>query len=203
MTINQVHFDNKVVRKRPLRTGKKPLDPGIDSKVYNPSVHDNSDDNGFWRIGQLAKAAGVSPDTLRHYERKGVLQKPSRSANGYRGYAPDALDRVRLVRRALSVGFTLDELSQVLKVRDRGGAPCRRVHELATEKLSSVEAQLADMSALRDELRSTLQDWDARLARNSPGSPAGLLEALVSSEPTKPLRPANARRTLKRKASHD
>jgi DNA-binding transcriptional MerR regulator len=162
-------------------------------------VQDNFHHQGIWQIGQLAKAAGVSTDTLRHYERKGVLPKPSRSANGYRGYAPEALDRVRLVRRALAVGFTLDELSEVLRVRDHGGAPCRRVRELATAKLSSVEEQLADMSALREELRSTLKDWDARLARSTPGAPAGLLEALASSEHHKPLRSAKARRNLKRK----
>jgi len=203
LTINQVHIDNKVWPPWACQNqiAKIPLDPGIDTKVYNPVVHDNSDDKELWRIGQLAAAAGVSPDTLRHYERKGVLRKPSRSANGYREYSRDALDRVRLVRRALAVGFTLDELSQVLKVRDRGGAPCRRVRELASDKLSSVEAQLADMSALRDELRSTLQDWDARLARSTPGAPAGLLEALASSAPSKPLRSANARRILKRKVS--
>ena len=160
---------------------------------------DNSKDQRPWRIGELAKAAGVSPDTLRHYERKGVLRKPSRSANGYRGYSPDALDRVQLVRRALSVGFTLDELSEVLKVRDHGGAPCRRVRDLATEKLSSVEAQLVDMSSLRDELRRTLKDWDARLAQSSPGARAGLLEALASREQGKPLRSAEAKRNLKRK----
>ena len=173
----------------------------MDSKVYNPLVHDNADDKDLWRIGQLATASGVSPDTLRHYERKGVLRRPSRSVNGYRRYGPDALDRVRLVRRALAVGFTLDELSQVLKVRDHGGAPCRRVRELASDKLTSVEAQLAEMSALRDELRRTLKDWDTRLARSTPGAPARLLEALASSDHAKPLRSANARRTLKRKVS--
>jgi len=182
-----------------MSAAKKPLDPGIDSKVYNSFVQDNSHNKGLWQIGQLARAAGVSTDTLRHYERKGVLGKPGRSPNGYRGYTPDALDRVRLVRRALAVGFTLDELSEVLKVRDQGGAPCRRVRELATEKLSNVEAQLTDISALRDELRNTLKDWDARLARSTPGAPAGLLEALASSEHNKPLRSARARRNLKRK----
>ena len=71
--------------------------------------------------GQLADLAGVSRDTLRHYERKGVLPRALRGQNGYRQYAPEALQRVQLVRRALSVGFTLDELSKVLKVRDAGG----------------------------------------------------------------------------------
>jgi DNA-binding transcriptional MerR regulator len=74
--------------------------------------------------GELADLAGVSRDTLRHYERKGVLPRPLRSQNSYRQYPPEALQRVQLVRRALSVGFTLDELAKVLKVRDGGGAPC-------------------------------------------------------------------------------
>jgi DNA-binding transcriptional MerR regulator len=162
-------------------------------------MQDNSDHKALWRIGELAKASGVSPDTLRHYERKGVLRKPSRSANGYRGYPPESLDRVRLVRRSLAVGFTLDELSEVLKVRDQGGAPCRRVRELASEKLASVEEQLAEIRALRDELRITLEVWDARLAGSPPGAPVRLLEALASNENHKPLRSAKARRNLKRR----
>jgi DNA-binding transcriptional MerR regulator len=66
------------------------------------------------RAGELARTAGVSTDTLRHYERKGVLQRPRRAANGYRQYPPEALDRVLLVRRALGVGFTRAELARVL-----------------------------------------------------------------------------------------
>ena len=147
-----------------------------------PLVRDNTRNEGVWRIGELAKAAGVSADTLRHYERKGVLPKSSRSPNGYRGYPPAALDRVRLVRRAMAVGFTLDELSEVLKVRDRGGAPCHRVRELAAEKLSNVETKLVEMTTLRDELRSTLRDWDARLERTASDVPARLLEALPATK---------------------
>jgi len=67
---------------------------------------------GSWRIGELAKATGVSTDTLRHYERKGVLRS-ARSGNGYREYPKNALERVRTIRQALSVGFTLDELSTI------------------------------------------------------------------------------------------
>src|SRR6185295_15337497 len=90
----------------------------------------------FYRSGELARLAGVSPDTLRHYERKRLLQRPRRSANGYREYPPSTLDRVHLVRRALAVGFTLDELARILSVRDQGGAPCRQVRALAGEKLA-------------------------------------------------------------------
>lgn len=132
--------------------------------------------------GELAKAAGVSTDTLRHYERKGVLPRPRRAANGYRQYPPEALDRVRLVRRALAVGFTLDELARVLSVRDRGGAPCRQVREFAAAKLADIEERLARMIELRDELRSTLKEWDGRLAETPDGRRAGLLEAMAAGD---------------------
>ena len=163
-------------------------------------VRDQSDPNTPWRIGQLAKAAGVSADTLRHYERKGLLGKPSRLANGYRVYAPADLERVMLVRRALAIGFSLDELSEVLQVRDHGGAPCRRVRDLAARKLSDVEGQLNDVLALQAELRRTLEDWDRRLAQHTSGTRSGLLEALAASTNHKPLRAAPAKRNLKRKA---
>jgi DNA-binding transcriptional MerR regulator len=92
------------------------------------------------RSGELARLAGVSTDTLRHYERRGLIAAPGRSGNGYREYPSEALDRVRLVRSALAVGFTLDELVDILAVRDRGGAPCRRARALLEEKLEAVEA---------------------------------------------------------------
>lgn len=134
----------------------------------------------FLNPGQLAKLAGVSTDTLRHYERKGVLGRPRRGSNGYRQYPVNALDRVRLVRRALAMGFTLDELAGILHIRDGGGAPCHEVRALAAAKLVQVESQLSDLIALRDELRSTLQDWDRRLKRKSTGAPSRLLETLAA-----------------------
>jgi MerR family Zn(II)-responsive transcriptional regulator of zntA len=70
------------------------------------------------RSGALADAAGVSPDTIRHYERIGVLQRASRTDSGYRVYPASALERVLVVQRALRIGFTLAELAEVLKARD-------------------------------------------------------------------------------------
>src|SRR4029079_367653 len=127
-----------------------------------------SGDRGF-SSGELAELTGVSRDSLRHYERKGVLPRPLRGQNGYRRYPPEALQRVQLVRRALSVGFTLDELAKVLKVRDAGGAPCEEVRKLAAQKLLNVQDQLRELTALRDELQKTLSDWDMRLARRARG----------------------------------
>jgi DNA-binding transcriptional MerR regulator len=144
------------------------------------------------RAGELAREAGVSTDTLRHYERKGVLQRPRRSANGYREYPPDALARVLLVRRALAFGFTLDELARVLRARASGSAPCREVRALAAAKLSDVEARLRELTALRDELRATLKDWDSRLSKSADGGRAGLLESLAGTDSSDGKRRAQA-----------
>jgi DNA-binding transcriptional MerR regulator len=129
--------------------------------------------------GQLARLCGVSTDTLRHYERVGVLPRPRRTAAGYRQYPPEAEARVRLVRRALALGFTLPELARILRVRDGGGAPCREVHALAVSKLEQVERHLAEMVLLRDHLHQLLATWDRRLVATPEGTRANLLEALV------------------------
>jgi len=146
-------------------------------------VREETPKQKYLRSGELAQLAGVSSDTLRHYERKGLLTRPRRSANGYREYLASDLERVRLVRASLGIGFTLDELARILSVRDRGGAPCNQVRALAGTKLSEVEAQLGELAALRDELRRLLKNWDALLAKNSPSERAGLLESLAEKAP--------------------
>ncbi|MBC7909287.1 MAG: heavy metal-responsive transcriptional regulator [Pyrinomonadaceae bacterium] len=157
------------------------LDPGTDSRLYTVRMSDGNSKKDYLRAGELARLAGVSTDTLRHYERKGVLPAPRRSHNNYRHYPPQALERVRLVRRALVVGFTLDELASILAARDQGGTPCPEVRTLAEEKLSQVETRLSELKILRNELRSTLKDWDIRLAETPAGERAGLLEALAAN----------------------
>ena len=154
--------------------------------------------DGF-RSGELARLAGVSTDTLRHYERKGVLPVAGRLNNGYRKYPPDSLDRVRLVRRALAVGFTLDELAQFLKARDRGQAPCREVRALAEEKLADLERRLEEMMSLRGEMRAIIGDWDRRLKGKKKGERAGLLEALAQQEAGGPTARASSRKRIPEK----
>jgi len=163
-------------------------------------VRHNTPKQSYLRSGELARLAGVSTDTLRHYERKGLLVRPRRSANGYREYPAGALDRVRLVRNALGIGFTLKELARILGVRDQGGAPCHQVRALAGTKLTDVETQLRELTTLRDELRTLLRNWDALLAKNPPPERAGLLESLVASDTRRRTRSARlARRPINRK----
>jgi len=139
------------------------------------------------RSGKLASLAGVSTDTLRHYERKGLLA-PRRSSNGYREYPPQALARVQLVQHALSVGFTLDELARVLRIRDKGGAPCHEVRALAAAKLESLEVQLRDLILLRNELRTVVREWDEQLARTPKGQRAHLLDHWPAKTPKRGAR---------------
>ena len=128
--------------------------------------------------GELARLSGVSADTLRHYERIGVLARPPRTQSGYRRYPSSAVDRVRLIRRALAIGFSLEELRRILRARDAGGAPCQGVRALAASKLGQLEQRIAELESLRDQLRSLLVDWDDRLSRTPDGEPARLLESL-------------------------
>ena len=135
----------------------------------------------MWRIGDLAGASGVSTDTLRHYERKGVLRS-QRAGNGYREYAEGSLERVQMIRKALAIGFTLDELKEILSVFDRGGVPCHEVRSLAASKLSQIEVHLKEVTSLRDELKDALKDWDQRLAKTASGKRANLLNTLTTRD---------------------
>jgi MerR family copper efflux transcriptional regulator len=132
-------------------------------------------------IGELARRTGLSPDSLRHYERLGLLPKVARSPGGARRFPEQAEHEVRVIQTALRIGFSLKELAEVRLERRRGGAPCRRVYALASAKLAAMEAQLRELKQLRDALEATLAGWRTRLAETAPGSRAGLLEALAEA----------------------
>jgi len=127
--------------------------------------------------GELARICGVSPDTIRHYERVGVLPAAVRGANGYRRFPRSAVARVQLIRRALAIGFSLSEVARILRQRDGGTPPCRSVRALAGEKLAALDRRIAEMTAMREELAAMLDEWDARLAVTRDGEEARLLES--------------------------
>jgi DNA-binding transcriptional MerR regulator len=133
------------------------------------------------RSGELAKAAGVSADTLRHYEKLGLLAEPARRENGYRTYPPAALARVRLIQGGLAIGFTLAELATFLGLRGTGRAPCRRVRAAAGERLAEVESRIDELCRFRDDLRRTLAAWDRRLGSAREGDHVRLLESLETT----------------------
>jgi DNA-binding transcriptional MerR regulator len=132
------------------------------------------------RIGEIAREAGVSPATVRLYERKGLLPRAVRSASGYRGFPAETLARMRLIQCALALGFTINELSRILRTRDSGGMPCREVESLAREKLAELRRRKKELDKLCRLLKSTLRQWEAAMAKTRGGKRAGLLDSLAS-----------------------
>ena len=131
--------------------------------------------------GELARSCGVSPDTIRHYERLGMLAAV-RGSNGYRRFPRESVARVLLIRRAVAIGFSLEEVARILRQRDAGTPPCRNVRAMAGEKLAGLDRRIAEMTALREDLVRMLEEWDARLASTPEGEPARLLEILTMND---------------------
>jgi DNA-binding transcriptional MerR regulator len=148
------------------------------------------------RIGDVAREAGISRDTLRHYERVGVLEKAARTAAGYRTYAPSTIERIRFVRNALRFGFSLKQIAGFLRARDAGRAPCTEVRSVAARLASEMDRQIDEMIAARAAIRDTLAEWDRQLAATPAGQPARLLDGLSSRSPS--LVPLDHRRLNRR-----
>ena len=125
----------------------------------------------------MAKQAGVSPDTLRYYERIGLLFGILRSDSGYRLYQESVLEQITIVRNALRFGFSLKQVANFLRARQAGHAPCHAVRAAGEEILSRVNEQIRELHQARSDIQKTLRDWDRRL-RERQGEPALLLQSL-------------------------
>ena len=126
-------------------------------------------------IGEAAERAGVSPDTLRYYERVGLIGSAPRGTNGYRYYSAALVDRVLFIRNAIRFGFSVRDLAVFIKNRDGGRPPCRAVRAEGARLLAQMDRQLAELTAARAAMAATLAMWDSRLAQTSEGAPAHLL----------------------------
>lgn len=99
-------------------------------------------------IGQLAAQGGVTAKTVRFYEEAGLIPPAARAANGYRTYAQADVERLRFIRAARALGFSLRDLREVIALRDRGERPCQQVMQLLQARLSDIDAQIAQLRAL-------------------------------------------------------
>ncbi|MCL1594155.1 MAG: heavy metal-responsive transcriptional regulator [Actinomycetia bacterium] len=105
------------------------------------------------RIGEVAAEVGVDTSTIRYYESVGVLPEPERAPSGYRSYAPDDVERLRFVTLARSLGVGLDDIRQILGLRDQGEAPCRYVRGVLDRQVDAVEERIVQLQTLSSELR--------------------------------------------------
>jgi MerR family transcriptional regulator, mercuric resistance operon regulatory protein len=107
-------------------------------------------------IGRLAAAAGVNVETVRYYQRRGLMAEPDKPMNGQRRYGVDAVKRVRFIKRAQVLGFTLEEIGSLLEL-DEAHA-CAETRELAAHKVEVIESKLADLKAMRKALTALLRE---------------------------------------------
>ncbi len=112
------------------------------------------------RIGDLAKQVGVTPDTIRYYEREGLLPAAERTPSGYRDYGPDAVNDLLFIKKAQALGLKLSDVREVLEISSGGKPPCEHVRATVSARLVEVEERLRDLRALRATLRETLERVD-------------------------------------------
>ena len=160
------------------------IDSGIDSRVDTCLMAVPDAESKSFRAGQAASLTGVSTDTLRHYERIGLLPKVGRTRSGYRQYSAGAIQRVNLIRRSLAIGFSLDDLSRILRVREAGGARCRQVRTLLADKLVEMEMRIEGMKSAHAHLQNVLLEWDQKLKATPAGSRAHLLDSFLQGPPS-------------------
>lgn len=130
---------------------------------------------GGMKIGELARRAGVSVQTVRYYERRGLLDEPARRSSGYREYGGATLDRLRFIRRAHELGFTLGEIGELLSLRLDPGSTAADVKARAIAKVEQIEAKLRDL----EQLKSALEHLAGRCrGGRGPTGDCPLLEAL-------------------------
>jgi MerR family mercuric resistance operon transcriptional regulator len=134
---------------------KKPLDPVVNYRVYGVRT---MRDESFQKIGQAAKAAAVGVETVRFYEREGLLPKPKRSAAGYRLYPPDTVKRLQFIKQAKQLGFTLSEINELLSLRASSRANCGHVRARAERKRDEIDGKLRELRRVRRALNNLIEE---------------------------------------------
>lgn len=129
-------------------------------------------------VGKVAKEASVNIETIRFYEKKGLLPKPPRSRSGYRQYSPETVSRVRFIKRSQELGFSLEEIAELLSLRVEPGTTCGDVKRKAEEKLGDIEKKIRDLK----QMKSALSSLASRCRGKGPTSECPILEHLDEKE---------------------
>jgi len=133
----------------------------------------------FMRTGEVAAEVGVNIQTLRYYERRGILPKPKRTSAGYRVYSSDAVSLLRFIKRAQELGFTLHEIEELLRLRNNKRATCQEVKTAAASKVVDIDAKIHSLKAMKRALTVLLASCD----RNDRDRDCPILESLDSPHP--------------------
>lgn len=131
-------------------------------------------------IGEVAQRSGVSRKALRLYEDAGILPAARRTASGYRVYAADTLGIVSFVRQAQRLGFTLEQIKDIVAIKRNGRCPCPHVRDLVQRKVEELDQRLTDLQVVRDGLRAMLKQW-----RRGTRMPAAVCPHIEATRSTK------------------
>lgn len=131
------------------------------------------------KIGQVAAEAGVNIDTLRYYERRGLLEEPSRRPSGYREYPVETVRIIRFIKRAQDLGFTLDEVEELLQLRPGQSSNKNRARTIAQSKLRDIDEKIMRLTAIRDALNGLVEA--CACSTRAPG--CAILEAFDDPKP--------------------
>ncbi|HKP38093.1 MAG TPA: heavy metal-responsive transcriptional regulator [Pyrinomonadaceae bacterium] len=112
------------------------------------------------KIGEVARMSGAGIETLRFYERSGLLGRPGRTESGYRLYDREVLERLDFIKRAQVLGFSLDEIKQIIAEKQAGASPCEAVRDIVRTRLQELDEHMREMRRCRNELAATLAEWD-------------------------------------------
>lgn len=137
-------------------------------------VVDEDEGRRMLKIGDVSKRSGIGIEALRFYEKSGLLDKPSRTYSGYRVYGEEVLERLSFIKRAQALGFSLDEIRQIVDDARKGESPCDEVREIVRRRMEELDERLRELHRYRKELKSTLEEWD-KVGR-APGHICGLIE---------------------------
>ncbi|MHC4276889.1 MAG: heavy metal-responsive transcriptional regulator [Planctomycetota bacterium] len=110
-------------------------------------------------IGRLARELGLNPKTIRYYESISLLQEADRTSSGYRVYSPEVINRLKFIKQAQRLGFKLDEIKDILLLKEKGTKPCIHVKKLTVEKIKELEELIQESRILRDSLKMLLKKW--------------------------------------------
>jgi len=131
-----------------------------------------------YTVSQLARIAGVGPDSIRIYERIGIVPRAERSSAGYRLWNARDVQYLKWIAPAKHAGFTLHELAEIFRRYRTGSPPCRTVRDLLQRKLADLDRQIDELSTLRTKLRRVLARWKGRLRHAAPGEFVPLFDDL-------------------------
>jgi DNA-binding transcriptional MerR regulator len=165
--------------------------------VTNRKHETNGEQHSLLKIGEVSKLSGVGIEALRFYEKSGLLNRPARTGSGYRLYHRNVLDRLAFIKRAQMLGFSLDEVKQIIAESAAGQSPCRDVREIVRQRLQELDERMAQMQRYRKELATALEEWEK--VGESKGHVCGLIEKTDIKHPLSTSRTITDRKAHQRK----